>query len=156
MNACEYASCHMEHMHKWNNAVRDWLKKSSKNDRANFYMDGIIDPKTWFAQDNTCRPLFILKEVHESSDFRHSNQSLMIDFVATYENETERCDDDTRYAYDIWDGNLTTWRKIGALANGILQIYHSNAINLPPYYLFNSKTIFLPTEMLSEESLSSI
>ena len=90
-------------MNKWEKECRDWLEhENGEQITATFFKDGIIDPDVWY--QNEFRPLFILKEVHDTAQ-----ENRCIDFVAMQNGKD----------YDIWEGR-GMWRALGALAQGII------------------------------------
>ena len=88
---------------RWENECREWIALENKLPViATFFRDGIIDPDIWFSHD--FRPLFILKEVHDTAI-----ENRCVDFVSMQ----------TGHDYDIWE-RRGMWRAFGTLARGIL------------------------------------
>lgn len=115
MNANDYQKQHTVLMDTWEKEVRQWLSNEIDVPIATtFFKDGIIDPETWF--NNSFRPLFILKEVHDKSQ-----ENRCVNFVAMEEGKD----------YDIWQ-RRGMWRAFGTLAKGIISSVASNG-KITPY-----------------------
>lgn len=103
IRAQEYRNQREELMQKWELECRDWLEcENGAPIDATFFRDGIIDPDVWF--ENDFRPLFVLKEVHDTAQ-----DNRCIDFVAMQNGKD----------YDIWEGR-GMWRALGTLARGMI------------------------------------
>ena len=118
MTAQQYKDEHKKLMDQWENECRKWFAEETDshsallNANTNFFEDGIIDPDMWFSNEYI-RPLFILKEVHDTDEQKH----LRINFVAMKENPN--C--------DIWN-RKGMWHALGTLAKGIIEHLEGNAI----------------------------
>lgn len=116
-----YRKEHLSLMTEWEQEGRKWLSSlKDKESRATFYADGVMDPEVWFDESNTVRPLFVLKEVHEAV---HPNNNEYCNFVGTEKDPGD---------HDIWNRVSKTWKRVGALAKGILSVTEENG-NVPDY-----------------------
>ena len=111
MTAQQYAVEHKKLMDRWENECREWA-----HSRSTFYLDGAFDADIWFNENNSFRPLFVLKEVNEAT----SEMSDCINFVGT-----------GKMGSDPWKGE-GMWSSIGALAVAMFQM-HNDPLTIPDY-----------------------
>lgn len=83
---------------EYHTKVKNYLKDNEYEEVATFYADGIVCEEEFRKKD--CRPLFILKEVHEEE-----SESEFYNFLESP---------------DIREGKEVTWRKLITLARGII------------------------------------
>lgn len=153
MTVNEYITKNDELMANWEKACREWLREKKKEDKriipdATFYKDGVFDPVVWFSENNQCRPLFILKEVHEKP---LREKRLFVNFLGSYKGINDRDFCQEKADYDLWDGERT-WRRLAMLAQGLLQVQESN--EYPNYELFDKPQFDIDNIPIEDESLS--
>ena len=112
-------------MSKWAEEGAQWYHSLGFTEIPNFYMDGVLDLKTW--QKETKRLLFVLKEPHEKSanDVNKDDKNSYVSYDISYDNG-----DNGKYGIvnfvsfksnnsDPWPGN-GFWKRIPAVAQCIL------------------------------------
>ena len=151
----DYNSQRLSFMQDYETKAREWLKNEYQNswieknhvdrckvaDDIPFFMDGAVDPATWFCSD--FRPLFIMKEVsigkNEIDDIN--------EYLEVWKNK--KCFDFVCDPYDdIQLGRFKTWNKIIRLAAGLKSSYESNGKTVLPYYDKSLEDMmeFIPSE----------
>ena len=122
MTAQEYRSKHEELMAKWESEARSWLLNTRNDDLAQnipFFRDGVTCPEVWFEDNNSFRPLFILKEVSTGKNKIDEVQ----DFLSIWGNK--RTFEFAQYEFDdIKVGTFSQWKRIARLAKAFETVHN--------------------------------
>lgn len=133
MNSLQYRKEKESLMVEYENRVRAWLSDDNNIELAEqipFFRDGITCPEVWFQENNSFRPLFILKEVSLGVDkIQELPQFLETWGHPHYFEFAENPFDDIRV------GTFSQWRRIARLAKGLEEI-HAGASDCD-YYKYN-------------------
>ena len=117
MNRAAEAYCekHEKLMQEWSAEVWDWIGCDDTN-KPIFYKDGVLSPDVWFDEENTFKPLFILKEVNEE---RREGENFYCNFVEPRQ--------------DPWRGERL-WGRIQILAAAMFELKeYGGECDIPEY-----------------------
>ena len=133
ISSTEYREENRTLMEEYETRVRAWLSKVGSEDMAvqlPFFRDGITCPEVWFQENNSFRPLFILKEVSLGINYVRELPSFLEKWgYPQYFDFAENPFDDIRV------GTFPQWRRIACLAKGLEEIH--NGADECDYYKFN-------------------
>lgn len=122
MTAEEYQRERTPLLEEYESRVRAWLKDVSNfkelSEQIPFFRDGVVCPEVWFQEDNSFRPLFVLKEI-----------SLGINCVPELPQYLETWGYPKRFEFvenpfdDVRVGTFKQWQRIACLAKGMEQVH---------------------------------
>lgn len=127
LTAAEYREKNRELLTEYEQKARSWLANLGEKELSEqipFFRDGVTCPEVWFKENNTFRPLFILKEV-----------SLGINKVCELPQFLEKWGHKKQFEFvenpfdDIKVGTFPQWRRIARLAKGFEEAHYGVSNN---------------------------
>lgn len=122
MNTTQYQIEHNNLMSEWETEARNWMLQLGKEElsyQIPFFRDGVTCPEVWFDDNNTFRPLFVLKEV----SIGKNNTEDVPEFLKIWGNK--KTFEFAQYDFDdIKIGTFRQWKRIARLAKALEDVHN--------------------------------